>query len=139
MNKSMLARPTPKGVGLRKQHVQKTRREMVRAYPARYGQIRPSKQGSDFLGGGRMLKRVWVTNIGSEVRPIYSISFRSKEKIGHSELVLPPTEAIEGKRLDIDEAKALGLTEIHTNLCAFSWEDLWAIKDALDTILFEGA
>jgi len=84
-----------------------------------------------------MLKRVWVTNLGSEARPIYSISFRSADGLRYSELTLPPTEAIDGKRLDIAEAKERGLAEVHNNLNTFSWADLWMVRDALDVVLWE--
>lgn len=47
----------------------------------------------------------------------------------------PPTEIVNGKRLNIDEAKELGLLENHYTFGLFSTDDLIMIRDAINVSL----
>lgn len=82
-----------------------------------------------------MLKRAWVTNIGSYARPIYAISTRSEDgSISISEpMELPPRMKSYKKDelMGIDEARELGVQEIHRHIGMFTFEDLVILRDAL--------
>ena len=68
-----------------------------------------------------MISRVWVTNSGTERRPLYSLSFRSEDGLSFDHpMELPPHEPSlrnsgdggERPLMDIDEARELGVSEI---------------------------
>ena len=82
-----------------------------------------------------MLKRAWVANIGSDSRPIYSLAIRSEDgSIGISEpMELPPHMRSYKKDglMGIDEARELGVQEVHRSIGMFTFDDLVMLRDAL--------
>lgn len=84
-----------------------------------------------------MVKKVWFTQQGETDMFVMSVRIDSKELqpvVFKDEF--PPTEPIDGKRLNIDEAKSLGLTERHISISAFTQDDLYKLKAAVEKAIW---
>ena len=82
-----------------------------------------------------MVKRSWVTHFGDDAHKLCIRCTPNSFGIIFDEYKFPPTEPVNGKRLNSDEAKELGLLEKHYTLGLFSTEDLIMIRDAINVSL----
>lgn len=84
-----------------------------------------------------MVKKVWFTQHGETDMFVMSVRIDPKSrKPVVSEYEFPPIEPIDGKRLNIDEAKSLGLTERHISISAFTQDDLYKLKEAVEKAIW---
>ena len=84
-----------------------------------------------------MIKKTWLTNSG---RDLYMLSIREyctdhEFQLTFHSYDLPPTELIDGKRLNIEEARDLELVEPHHQLGLLTEEDLVKLRDAINKVL----
>jgi hypothetical protein len=85
------------------------------------------------------VKKAWLAEATDD---IYTLCIRTEHHehvpaLLHNRTLVPPQEPVNGKKLDINEAKQQGLLEEVHNLGVFNVWDLEKIRDAINQIIGE--
>lgn len=86
-----------------------------------------------------MIKKTWLAK-ASERNELYTLAIRQNPgdiKMGARSDLMPPTELVDGKKMNITDAINYDLAEWHHSFGVFTIEDLIKLRTAIDEVLYE--
>jgi hypothetical protein len=84
-----------------------------------------------------VIKKTWLGDWGNDLYVLAIRQYPNDLDLVHNTNRFPPIEKVDGKQLNIDQAKELGLVETHHTFGVFTIDDLIKLRTAIDEVLYE--